>query len=449
MKVAARGLCLFVLLGACDTDPTRTASPGAPPRPNVLIVVTDDHRAGDLSAMDQTRAFFGSEGVRFAHAVAATPQCCPARASIFSGRYAHNHGVKSNDPTAARRLEARNTMQSVLQDSGYTTAIVGKYLNGWIADPPNFDRWAIFLRGYRGREFNVDGDTVTAPYSTAFIERTALRFLADLERDDRTPWMLVVAPYAPHLTSGDNRAEQVASRYRGTRVEPLSIDPAMRERDRSDKPAFVRSAPSDAAALAPSMAKRQRRSLLSVDDMIGAIARRLRALDESDDTIAFFVADNGLLLGEHGLVGKDVPYDPAVRIPFYVRWPGHLEGGRIERSRVVANIDIAPTVYEAADVEPPYPVDGEDLMTSGRSVVLLEYFASSRRAYIPSWEARWTPTTVYVRYASGEREYYAPDDPWQINNVYGDEVSGNEPLRARRWDRWLRRATGCSGPSCP
>ena len=93
--------------------------------PNILIILTDDQRAtGTMGVMDATKRIFGDGGVKFKWGIVTTPLCCPSRASIFSGLYAHNHGVKSN--VTGQRMDPVETMQHELQDHGYTTAIVGR-----------------------------------------------------------------------------------------------------------------------------------------------------------------------------------------------------------------------------------------------------------------------------------------------------------------------------------
>ena len=107
--------------------------------------------------MPHTRRWFVRDGTRFERAYVTTPLCCPARAYLFTGRYDHNHDVRAN--LASFRLDQSTTLQHALQDAGYLTSIAGKYLNGWRVekDPPDFDRWAVFPRGYRDVEVNLDG----------------------------------------------------------------------------------------------------------------------------------------------------------------------------------------------------------------------------------------------------------------------------------------------------
>ncbi|MBA3429894.1 MAG: sulfatase-like hydrolase/transferase, partial [Actinobacteria bacterium] len=146
---------MLVTLGiAGDFDPV---SAQASARPNILIILTDDQRAtGTMWVMPKTRAIFGSGGTRYNNAVATTPLCCPSRASIFSGRYAHNHGVVSN--ASAGALNQDLTIQAQLRRAGYRTAVAGKFLNGFPSSPPHFDRWAVHRgRRYFDATFDLDG----------------------------------------------------------------------------------------------------------------------------------------------------------------------------------------------------------------------------------------------------------------------------------------------------
>ncbi len=151
--------------------------PGLEGRPNVLIIITDDQRArGTLGVMPQTRARFQAQGARFPNAFATTPTCCPSRASVLTGLYAHNHGVLTSEKGQQNNLDHEITLQRYLSDSGYTTGIYGKFLNGWRAsdDPPYFDKWAVLAgnihHGYRNGLWNVQGEAVDLkPYSTNFL----------------------------------------------------------------------------------------------------------------------------------------------------------------------------------------------------------------------------------------------------------------------------------------
>jgi Sulfatase len=157
--------------------------------PNVLIVVTDDQRATDfLSIMPNTRRLFGANRTRYTNAFAATPPCCPSRATILTGRYAHNTRVLNNNQ--ATRLDPTTMSPRLLRSAGYQTALAGKFLNSWPATrrPPHFERYAVLLGRsylYTNPRMNVNGSIERASgYSTTLVRRSSLRFLRRFERRD-------------------------------------------------------------------------------------------------------------------------------------------------------------------------------------------------------------------------------------------------------------------------
>ncbi|MGH2724695.1 MAG: sulfatase family protein [Actinomycetota bacterium] len=437
-------------------QPARGQGASAPP-PNILVIVTDDQRAGSLSVMPSTRHWFRKRGLRFPDAFVTTPLCCPSRASIFTGRYAHNHGVQSNN--GGEGLDPETTLQRSLRDAGYQTGIAGKYFNGWdlSVDPPHFDRWAVFNRGYFDSTFNVNGKPRTVPgYSTDFLGRKVGHFLNDFEAEDDRPWLLFVAPHAPH------RPATPATRHKHAPVPPWNKSPAVRERNRSDKPPFVqdRWVPNHRAA---KVRAKQLRSLMAVDDLVEGVMADLGALGERGNTLAIFVSDNGYLWREHGWLDKRLPYLPSVEVPLYLRWPGHLPEGEA-RPGLVANIDIAPTVLEAAGVspDPGKAMDGRSLFSSGlRERLLLEYWREGK-GKSPTWASTITTSFQYTEYYEDDGttttfvEYYdLTADPWQLVNLLGNGKPGDDPSAESLAARSLqlaadRRCAGTEGPvACP
>jgi arylsulfatase A-like enzyme len=399
-------------------------------RPNILVIVTDDQRVDQMVVMDKTRKWFRREGVHFPRALVTTPLCCPSRGSIFTGMYVHNHLIRGNRDSS--RLDQRSTVQRYLNEAGYRAAIVGKYFNDWDLrnDPPHFDRWAIFRSGYRNKPFNINGRLRDVPqYTTDFIRDRAARFLRSSERSDAAPWLLFVTPNAPH---GPSRS---AARYEDARVPNVRSNPAVREKDRTDKPLGVQR-----ESLNPERRSRlwlrQLRTLLSVDDMVGSLMRQLSELGERRRTLALFLSDNGFLLGEHGVENKRWPYTESVTVPLFARWPGRLRAGTVD-SRMVSNVDIVPTILDAAGVspDPDYPLDGRSLLDAWtRDRLLLEYFIDPSGMRVPAWASTRGLTYQYVEYydqATGEitfREYYdLVNDPWQLVNLYGDSDRLNDP----------------------
>lgn len=431
------------------------AQPG--PAPNVLIVLTDDQRAtGTMGVMPETRRVFERNGTRFTRAFATTPLCCPSRASIFTGRYAHNHGVKNNDATAS--LDHKSTLQRYLKNAGYRTSIFGKYLNSWPLDtePPHFDDWAIFPNSglvFQGSEWNVNGSVrAVTTYSTDYIADRAVRFLRGSERRDERPWLMYLAPAAPHLPA---RPEPD---YADVPVSAWNGNPSVAERDRTDKPPFVRER-SIAQRQVRRVRRNQLRTLMSVDDLVKRVFGVLERFDDKGNTLAFFMSDNGFLWGEHGLYAggsqKRSPYNPSVRIPLFMRWPGRVEAGGLQ-DRLAANIDLVPTILDAAQIPPDgsYPLDGVSLLGDTiRTRVLLEHFVDIGR--IPEWAATYTTEYQYIEYYGDDsltptfREYYDLErDPWQLDNLMADRVPTNDPDVAPIAEQ-LDRDRRCMGVGCP
>jgi arylsulfatase A-like enzyme len=419
-------------------------------QPNVLIIVTDDQRVGTLEVMSKTRHWFRDGGRRFPHANVTTPLCCPSRTSILTGLFAHNHGVHRN---ATSGVPQRLMLQRHLTDADYQSGIIGKFLNGWRVrwNPPYFDRWATTRGspGYFNVRFNVNGTVRTVPgYATRFMAKKAVSFLRGFERHDSRPWFLYVATYAPH------RPSLPEPRFAGVPVPAWNAPPAVFEADRSDKPPWVRAKHASPARAARTRAD-QLRALLSVDQLVGAVFRELGALDERRDTLAILLSDNGFMWGEHGLMGKRVPYMAAVRVPLFLRWPGHVKAASIDH-RNVTNVDLAPTVMAAAGLTPPSPMDGRSLFEDWRRPrVFTEYWRIPDHPLVPGWEAIRTRRLHYVQYYDPSRRkvifrelYRLSEDPWELHNLLHDGNSRNDP--PTRWlQRLIRRYAACAGVTCP
>lgn len=416
-------------------------------RPNILVIVTDDQRStGTFQLMPEVRRL-GAEGAIFDRAYATTPFCCPSRASIFTGLYAHNHLVTAGSLTFEEYSAVND--QSVIPDfkaAGYQTGFYGKYLNGWpqIA-PAGFDDWAVMPSVgayYSGEPWNVNGvqEPQDGTYSTHYLRDRALSFLASTETDDASPWLVFMDPITPHAP---------AKPEPGYADLPVSAFTPPSEEDRRDKPAWLRAiTPPDVSHLI-SFRKKILRSLKSIDDMLGAVRQRLVETGE-ENTIIVFTSDNGMQWGDHGLIGKTTPYIPSVKVPLYVSWPGHIAPGR--RSNIVALLDLPSTLLDLAGVPTSKVLDGRSIFGNPRSQLLLEFY--SWPGYrVPTWKAFITPTLEYIEYYRLDgtflthEAYDMVDDRKQLRNLYRDGVAGNEPPPGSR--RRLRRLATCDAAACP
>lgn len=424
----------------------RTALAEMRRRPNILIIVTDDQRGeGTLGVMPKTRRWLEAGGTVFQSAFVPDPLCCPSRASIFSGRYPHNHQVRNEHQGG--NLDQEATLQRSLQRTGYQTAIVGKYLLFWDLGvrPPGFDHSTITNgTSYNGDVFSIDGHTTwIGQYSTTYMADRAIDYLDHFDRS--RPWFLYIAPQAPH------RPFVAEPRYAAAPVPPWRPSPAVFEQDRSDKPMFVQNRQVDATK-ASETRRDQLRTLMSVDDLVDRVFRRLEALGEASETLAVFTSDNGYFWGEHGLGEKALPYSEPYRSRSSSA--GRAISQRVcTDSRFASAVDIAPTVLDATHITATGRMDGRSLLRSSpRRTALVEYFEDPAFPY-PSWASFRDRTRQYVEYYGRKgdvtfREYYDLErDPAQLDNLVaakGRSAQIDVPASAARL-RQLRRCAGTTG----
>jgi arylsulfatase A-like enzyme len=453
---AIRAMALFVaalglLGGSVALSPASSQEPPRPP--NILIIVSDDQRAADtMQVMPLTMAGFGDKGTRFDQFYATTPLCCPSRSTLLTGRYAHNHFVKNN--LLGRNLDQNSTIERYLEGAGYRTAIAGKFLNGWpvkFLAPPFWERWATTHGGYYGKRFNINGGVRRVKkYSVGFVEEQAIKDLQHFENTDERPWFMYLAPAPPH-------SPYIAEpRYVNSSVGPWEPSPAVTEEDRTDKPLYVQQSSVPLTKSAAVRAK-QLRTLRSLDDMVGNVLGEVQDLGENEETLMIFLSDNGHIWGEHGLNAKRVPYTPAIQVPFFLRWDGHVAPGVVDE-RLSAMVDVVPTLLEAAGIGPnsQYPLDGRSLLGSpNRSRLLIEHWTQPRKS-VPDFASTRTPSFQYIEYydANGAltfSEYYdLVNDPWQLDNLLVDsDPSVPDPSFIVSLHNQLSQDRQCSGSRCP
>jgi arylsulfatase A-like enzyme len=343
-------------------------------------------------------------------------------------------------------------MQYYLHRAGYRTGLFGKYLNKWRTTqaPPNFDDFSFFSKGepYYGGHWNHNGHRVSPHlYSTTYIKQLGEQFLRSAESHDEQPWFLYLATAAPH---GPSTPEK---RYRDSPVPFWKGEPAVFEKNRSDKPPYVRQ---DHAGLRRGrhVRRRQFRSLRSVDDLVGQVLSLLGKLGEERNTLVFFISDNGVTWGDHGIRGKIVPYTPSIEVPMMMRWPGHVPSAKNDH-QLAANIDIAPTVMEAAHLTPDHPMDGRSLLHPLHRKSILNEYSFMAKYNVPTWASIRTDAYQYIEDYNPAgtkvrfREYYDLNrDPWQLTNLLADGNPANDP-NVRALSRRLAQERTCAGKTCP
>ena len=206
--------------------------------------------------------------------------------------------------------------------------------------------------------------------------------------------------------------------------------PSFTEADVSDKPRWVRErrpTKPDAAAVYDAQQVERMRSALTLEDLSRTVVSALARAGRLGDTYLIFTSDNGYHMGLHGMrASKSTPYTEAHEVPFAVRGPGVPVNTSYDE--LVANTDIAPTALDLANAPMPQWMDGRSLSPffdgtapgSWRNSLLIEG-SKSGSPKRPAYSGVRSPDEVYVKYASGEEEYYdLQEDPYQMENEPGD-----------------------------
>jgi arylsulfatase A-like enzyme len=419
------------------------------------------------------------EGETFSNYFVTDSLCCPSRASILTGRFPHDTRVFDNSPPEGgyedfhQRGEERQTFALALQRAGYRTALMGKYLNGYKPAateggrrpyvPPGWNEWDVAGNGYPeyGYRMNSDGRVRTYGYSardylTDVLARKGLGFI-DRSAAARRPFLLEIATFAPHAPF--TPAPTDAGAFPGL-LAPRT--PAFNTVG-TEEPAWL----SSFAPLAPAQVdaidrkfRRRAQAVQAVDRMIGAIEAELKATGTARDTYIVFSSDNGLHMGEHRLEpGKLTAFDTDIRVPLIVTGPG-VPAGRVVDA-MTENVDLCPSFEQLGGAPVSASADGRSLVAllhgrrpvNWRKEILVEHHGKVLDAgdpdlptrgagNPPSYEAIRTRDSLYVEYATGEREYYdLRRDPFELDNL----AATLPPARLQRLDRALAVIESCHG----
>ena len=446
---------LAVLFISALTSRPPTEAQTIASQPNFVFILTDDMRKDDLKYMPKTRNLIGAQGMTFENAFVSNSLCCPSRATIMRGQYAHNTGVwgNSDGPDSGwqgykNHGNEQDNIATRLHNAGYRTGLFGKYFNTYdlSAVPPGWDDWFATQSGGGVFNFYVNDNGTkkyfpksNSNYVTDVLSRETQSFIGDSVGAGK-PFFAYVAPKQPHEPA--TPAPRHAHAFDGEKAPRL---PSFNESDVRDKPPAIRSLSllsSTQIAQIDTLHEKRVESLQSVDELVEAVINKLQNAGALDNTYVVFTSDNGFHHGEHRIqLGKAQPYEESIRMPLLVRGPGVQAGATIDK--LILNTDFFPTFTDLAGVTTPGYVDGRSLRpllersaTTWRTAILLEIRPSTLGI-------RTSDGRKYIEYGDGFKELYdLKRDPYELNNSYNAN-----PAPADLAPR-LQTLKSCAGNNC-
>ncbi len=339
-------------------QPNVNAQP-AQPRPNILIVLTDDMSykmiekySADTFVHTPNINRIGNEGAIF-NCFSTNSLCVPGRTSLLTGNYGHRTGAMNNENYLGDSLI---TIPKILHNYGYFTAMIGKWMLGNSTHKPEFDYWLWMPNGtdyYNDTAVYFDTTLDVQGHVTDFITDSALQLISRID----TPFFCLLSFNAPHYPYIPQ--PQFDSLYDNLNFNlPLNWGFF-----NNNFPSFLYNSTNTiySSINYQNTIKNYYELMKGVETSIGKVLDSLQANDLLENTMIVFTTDNGYLFGEHRLRGKKMPYTECIKLPLYIRYPQWFLPGTIVDSSIALNIDIAPTILEAAGINDTFNMDGTSL----------------------------------------------------------------------------------------
>jgi arylsulfatase A-like enzyme len=447
------------------------------PRPNILFFFTDDQRFDTIAALGnpliQTPSMdrLVERGTTFTHAHipggTSPAVCMPSRAMLHTGRNLfHLEGAGETIPSE------HITLGEALQQAGYNSFGTGKWHNGAASYARSFNAGAeIFFGGMEDHwnvpvhDFDPSGQynanmplcvdpwntretrirpgnhVVAGKHSSELFADAAIEFLENYSSDD--PFFMYLSFMAPH----DPRVtpDEYCNSYNPEKIplpENFSGGHLFDNGSLKIRDELLTQFPRDPEEIREHIADYYA-MITHLDAQIGRVVDALGQYDDMENTIIVFAGDNGLALGQHGLMGKQNLYDHSVRVPLIFAGPGVPQG--CQNDSLVCLFDIFPTIFDLIDVEPPSSVEGISLVPAMRQ---------------PSMQVRDTLYLAYMQYQRGicdHRlkliEYHVNgrrttqlfdllNDPWELQNLADEPNMAHNLKRLHKELLHLRDKSG-------
>ncbi|MDO5980042.1 sulfatase [Flavivirga spongiicola] len=458
-------------------------------KPNIIFIMSDDHATNAISAYGSRLASvsqtpnidrLAKEGAILNNCFTSNSICTPSRASILTGEYSHNNGVKTlNDDLDPNKKH----LAHYFQEAGYHTAVIGKW--HLHTEPQGFDHWQVLPRQglYFNPEFKLKGLDEKRHYNqrekkkyegyvTDVITDLSLDWMKN--RNDDKPFMLMMHHKAPHaLWEYHPKYEHLFDGQIIPEPESLFEDKSHRAQETVKKEnTLVRlgqrmsgqikissvhdykewptgkldveglSKEDIIKATYQKYLKDYLRVIASVDESIGRVLEYLDKNGLAENTIVIYTSDQGMFLGEHQYLDKRWIFEESLRMPFLVRWPGKITPNN-KVDELVSNVDFAPTLLDAINQKIPENMQGSSFLPILKDEKVEHWQAS---IYYRYWMHRdMTPAHFGIRtndyklifyygmnldtnsynHANSQPTWELYDlkkDPLEMNNVYGDKT---------------------------
>ncbi|KAH8308554.1 hypothetical protein KR044_009945, partial [Drosophila immigrans] len=475
-------------------------------QPNIILILSDDQdiELHGLHPLQQTMKLFNTYGSQFTHAFASTPICCPSRASVLSGQYAHNHKTFNNSLNGGcngqlwrNKIEPR-ALPVLLQKNNYQTFFAGKYLNQYKGHevPPGWDDFH-GLHGnsryynYTLRE-NSKNVSYTDEYLTDLLTVRAANFIHNATQNRTTgqqPFFAMIAPPAAH------EPFTPAPRHAGSFADVQALRTPSFNAPDGDKHWLVGSSKrlsNAAVSTIDTYFQKRWETLLAVDEMITVLVAALNATQSLANTYIIYTSDNGYHLGQFAQpFDKRQPYETDIKVPLLVMGPDVPKNQFMHTP--VSLLDIAPTILEWAGISVPDYMDGssfkEDLVaeyknstlqqTKHERTLLIEYWGEGNDdTYNPlcpwqrsdhlsqcnpvaechcqdAWnntyacvrDFRYNLDRIYCEFQDTEHfveAYDLAEDPYQLKNIVSDML----PIEQATYSILLEKLKKCAGKEC-
>jgi len=401
LRVGAVGLAasLSNLAGLTHALPAAPGGRDSARRPNVLFVFSDMQRAysmgcyGDANARTPVLDAFAKQGARLDAAMSNTPVCCPYRACLMSGQYAHRHGVMSNGVLFRPTVKC---IAETFRDANYETGYSGK----WHIIVPSDAKDPTYGFPPRNTEFGF----YRTDRRSANVTDVALKFIAEKSKGPK-PWMLFVSWILPH--SPYKAPQGYAEHFSKITVPPNVPEGLPTENAKQCLPDYYG-------------------MIESLDDEFKRILQTLDQAGVADDTIVVYSSDHGDMIGCQGFKAKRWPYEESARIPFLIRYPRAIKPGTVIADPF-GSPDVYPTLAGLAGLKAPGGVDGADfspLLRGETTKPPRDYvYLQMPYAYVPwpGWRALRTRQYLYAR--TKDKPWFLFDlknDPWEKRNLVDD-----------------------------